>query len=670
MLKKNKSICRTAFSTWTWTIILLSLAFVALLVYQRVSIYKTTTLQCLRLDHEVKLNILQGTVSNVISFIEANKSCVNDENEDLENKLLSEIKKISFGARSKVMVSIVKDNGEILLAPFNKLLEGTNVSEQPEDDTSVAKFRFFIKNSTRAGARAVYRENQNKGSFAYGEYLNNPGWIICAEYYDNATALPLRAINVGGLKIDLATDIALIIVVSLFFIFVAILCSNSLAKEIKKELDAIVQFFKDFADRNNWSLDEDKISYEEFHFIAVSAKNMASQIDYLIETVKNMALEAELANQSRHNFLLSLNHEIRTPMTGITGMTELLLETQLDNTQKEYVSTIADSGHRLMKYVEQINQFTLIDDASFEIKPAPIKIKDTLDSVSEIFRGLANEKGISFENEFSDLPEWILADEKRLTQIFSGLLANAVRFTEKGKVKFLARSYENDGKAHITFTVSDEGPGISPENLKKIFDFTSKHAMLSKKFGSASLVLAVCKFIASKMEGKIEVESRKGEGTSFTVEIPFSIPSKDQIPRSETKILPITEKRERDSFKGLKVLLAEDDALNRKMAVLFLEKLGVSVSTANNGKEAVEKFKQADFDVIFMDCEMPVMDGYEASLEIKKLPKGEKIPIIAVTANALEGDKKVCLECGMNDHVPKPFTLTTLKKVLSEHCRV
>ncbi len=678
-MRRKKSILRTIFTIWFGTIVVLSIAFISLQIYQRWTMYSLNRMQFERFNDEYKLNILRNTVSDIIGYIDFSRKNIiatseeEPEIETTQRQILEILKGINFGAQSKIDIAILNSEGKILHHPGQKLIVNTSVKDYPSSDTLIAEYKYFLKQCMKLGGKAVYKpEGEYAGNISYGEFYKPLDLIVCADYQGEGMSIQIRSINLRSLKIDLAMDIAMILIISFFLIFVAILFSYRFSKEMKKETDLLLSYFKDYADRKEPILDESKITYDELGFIENSAKTMIGRIEDLIQTVKDLAIQAEIGNQSKKNFLTSLNHELRTPMTGISGMSDLLLETNLDLKQQDYVKTISESGHRLMTFVEQINEFNEMEEHGLEVKLQPLEIQKVIRSLVEIFKLQADQKEIEFEFNTSNIPEWVETDPERIGQIISPLLGNAIKFTEKGKVSFSVDSCKNEnGQISLVFSIRDTGPGISKEKLERIFDFTKEKVSVTKKFGAANLVLTVCKYLVTRMNGKISAESEKNKGTVFTVEIPVTIPEQAKIDeiRKKQQIQTAPKSEDKSLFTGIRTMLVEDDMINRRMALIFLKKLGLETTYAINGKDALEKFKEADFDIIFMDCEMPVMDGYEASQEIRKLDKGKNIPIIAVTANALEGDKKTCLESGMNDHISKPFNIDILRKTLAKYCR-
>ncbi|HOK03682.1 MAG TPA: response regulator [Victivallales bacterium] len=675
-MKTHKSILATSFKAWIGTIIILTIFFTTFLIYQRVILYKERVSQLKRYNDDSTLILLKQSVKNVVEIIdyminEHSKPLPSDgtpqnliQTKEFHTKVLDILDKIKSGSKSKIAITIINSDGDILLHPTNILFTGNNVFFLT-DKQGADKFKYLVSECNKPGGKAIFKTDEN---MIYAESFKPFGWIICAEPA-GFNRLTSYSVNKANLKIELILDCAMVILISAAMMIIVIIFSYSFSKGIKREINAILKYFTDYAERKEPFLDEEKIQYAELNFIGRSAKSMVSQIEELIQTVKQLAIDAEIANQSKSAFLASMSHELRTPMTGISGMTELLLESKLDEKQKEYLQVISDCEKRLVKILDEIAEFNQMENKGLQIIKKPSDLEDEIRTTADLLSQKATEKGISLLAKITSMPKYLLCDSKRIKQLINILVNNAIRFTEKGSIELEVSANSNDNKNYeLSIKVSDQGPGISEEKLSKLFDFTKEKSSVTKKFGAVNLSLAVCKYLTNKMNGSITVSSKKNEGTVFSIRIPLQIPTPDQM--QEVQPQKIDKKDSKTiNYSHVKTLLAEDDSINRKMAVLFLEKIGIKPVVVANGKEALEKVKNENFDIIFMDCEMPVMDGLEASREIRKLENGKTIPIIAVTANALEADRQDCFDAGMTDHIAKPFKTESLKRILEKYIR-
>ena len=402
---------------------------------------------------------------------------------------------------------------------------------------------------------------------------------------------------------------------------------------------------------------------------------MAKQIENESAVVaREAAIESELGNIAKGTFIANLDHQLRAPMNSMMGMLNLLDETELSEQQRGYVKSALEASSFLMETINDITDFPL---NSYDIKlvDTHFDLFKAGKNVIKAFSGPAAKKSLALKFECeADTPTLLNGDPVKLQQVLAKLIENAITFTDKGSISLSAKFAGSDnGKVLIEFKVTDTGVGISEDKLQTIFDFTHQRFTENVKLRRVSLELAVCQRIIETMDGAIEVASVKGEGTEFTIRIPFSETSPDVIAdiSEEKEVIMDTPVKALRSYNGLKVLLAEDDPINQSLAVAFLSKLGGSIDTADNGREAVNLFKNGKYDIIFMDCEMPELDGFDATREIRKIEEENgvefKIPIIAMTAYAARGDRDNCIASGMNDHIPKPITVDVLQQVAEKY---
>ena len=390
--------------------------------------------------------------------------------------------------------------------------------------------------------------------------------------------------------------------------------------------------------------------------------------------VKEAAIESELGNIAKGTFIANLDHQLRAPMNSMMGMLNLLDETELSEQQRGYVESALEASSFLLDTINEITDFP-VNSYDLDLVDTHFDLFKAGKNVIKAFLGVADKKSIAlhFECE-ANTPTLLNGDPVKLQQVLAKLIDNAISFTEKGSVSLVAKFAGNDDdKVLIEFQVIDTGVGISQEKLDTVFDFEHERFSDNKKMRRVSLELAVCKRIIETMGGTITVSSVKGEGSIFTLTLPLAETSSDVIAEISEEHEIIQEKAVKSlkSFNGLKILLAEDDPINQSLAVAFLTKLGGSVDTADNGKIAVEAFSNNRYDIIFMDCEMPVLDGFDATREIRRIETEKGVehhtPIIAMTAYAARGDRDNCLASGMNDHVPKPITVNVLQEVAAKY---
>lgn len=355
---------------------------------------------------------------------------------------------------------------------------------------------------------------------------------------------------------------------------------------------------------------------------------------------------AEQSLETRKLFLANISHEIRTPINAISGMSGILADTEISETQKQYVKAIQSSSKSLMVIVNDILDMSKLESGKFSADFVPFDIRSIVDPLYTSYLLRTDEKGIAFSIEYpEEMPKWIFGDPIRLGQILNNLISNAIKFTDKGKVS-LKITFEKKGKINeFCFTVSDTGIGIDREKLKTIFEFFSQEDYtITRRFGGTGLGLAISKSIAELLGGEIKVESEKNVGSTFR----FCL----SMPEAKEQEKDVTTAQ--SDLTGKNVLIVEDNELNRFLAVTILKKWNANIHIAENGEEAVDAVKNKEIDLVLMDIQMPVMDGVAASKVIRN-ELHSNVPIIALTANALESEKEKCWQAGMNEYITKPY---------------
>ncbi len=390
-------------------------------------------------------------------------------------------------------------------------------------------------------------------------------------------------------------------------------------------------------------------------------------------TANEMAAEAEKANAAKSQFLANMSHEIRTPMNVIIGFSEVLAEELLAEQQKEYVKMILDSGRHLLELINGILDFSKIEAGRMRAETVECDIRALLANIESLMNPSAKQKRLELKIYcHQNVPNTIITDPVKLRQCVINLVSNAIKFTEQGCVKLTARRTAKDNKPFVEFEVADTGIGISADKLSTIFEsFTQADGSTTRKYGGTGLGLAITKQLAELMGGNITVESEPGKGSTFRLVIPASTTAIQQYEHESSANEGIIEgdcqthqNNSRPEFSG-RVLVAEDSATNQALMRLLLEKLGFVVTIAQNGLEVIEAVKNQHFELIFMDMQMPEMNGYDATKRLRSL--GVKTPIIAMTANIDEEDKKECLQAGCDDYVSKPIDRVHLVKVINSH---
>lgn len=363
--------------------------------------------------------------------------------------------------------------------------------------------------------------------------------------------------------------------------------------------------------------------------------------------------KAEMAEKLQEQFLATMSHEIRTPINGIVGMTNLLSSTSLNKNQQEFLQTIRESSDILLMLINDILDVSKIKAGMLNLEKIPFELREILQTMQYAFAYRFSEKGLEFRMDIDpSLPPILVGDPHRLKQILNNLIGNALKFTQSGEVRLkVSLSSTTGDQARIQFRVSDTGIGIPTDKLDSIFEsFKQVGSDISRRYGGTGLGLTITKQLVELQQGSIQVSSVPGKGTSFLVTIPFGYRD-TALPGERLEF----RQNIRHDLNGLNILVAEDNAINQKVVFYTLQKVGARPVIVNNGKEAVEALKgENSFDLVLMDIQMPELDGYSASRKIRE-DLGLKIPIIAMTATALKGEKEKCLQAGMNGYISKPF---------------
>jgi signal transduction histidine kinase len=378
---------------------------------------------------------------------------------------------------------------------------------------------------------------------------------------------------------------------------------------------------------------------------------------------------AEAANRAKSEFLANMSHEVRTPMNGILGMTELALETELTPEQRDYLGMVKSSADALLTVINDILDFSKIEAGRLDLVPIAFPLRDSLAQTLKPLALRAHQKGLEFTCHIHpEVPEDIVADPTRLRQVLINLLGNAIKFTEGGEVGLeVALESRSAEQAQLHFMVHDTGTGIAPEKQKLVFEaFAQADSSTARKFGGTGLGLTISSRLVEMMQGRIWLESELGKGSCFhfTAQVGLAGRAASSEPLEQARLAGLHDRPRllqghagRAEAGGLRVLLAEDNAVNQRLASRLIEKRGHTVVLASNGREALEAIEKQRFDLVVMDVEMPEVDGFEATAAIRRREKesGTHIPIIAMSAHALTGDRERCLAAGMDGYVAKPI---------------
>lgn len=395
--------------------------------------------------------------------------------------------------------------------------------------------------------------------------------------------------------------------------------------------------------------------------------DLLSQMEEANLNLKISRDQAEVATRTKSMFLANMSHEIRTPLNGVIGLSKLLHKTNLDDQQIELLDIITTSGENLLQIIDNILDFSKIESGQIQFENIDFELNGLIKNVFQLMKLKADEKGLEFDYHISpEIPEILNGDPLRISQILLNLINNAIKFTHKGKVSLNVELVDHVvNTVRVLFKTKDTGIGISEEGKLMLFkEFSQSESSISRKYGGTGLGLAISKNLVSLMNGEIGVESELGKGSEFW----FRLPLKDAV--------SFTAKEKIDSGhlpKTIRILLAEDNLINQKVAVLTLRQLGFECDLASNGEEAFQKYKEKTYDLVLMDMQMPEIDGLQSTQMIRKYELDENILrpayVVALTANALSEDKQLCLSVGMDNFLSKPFTEGDLRQIIMDVAR-
>jgi signal transduction histidine kinase/CheY-like chemotaxis protein len=398
-------------------------------------------------------------------------------------------------------------------------------------------------------------------------------------------------------------------------------------------------------------------------YVALRIRRFSAALVSKLRTARARAEEnaaaAESASRAKAVFLAMMSHEIRTPMNGMLGVTDLLRTMSPNAEQKKLLDILGSSGESLLRIINDILDFSKIEAERLELRPKPFEIRGLLDELDMLLNAQARPKQVAFVIDADpQLPAAFNGDRQRLSQILLNLGTNAVKFTDRGEVRLVVRLLAHeDGKARIEFTMRDTGIGMSEDALGRLFTPFTQLADSRQQRGGTGLGLVITQKLVTLMGGEIRVSSFPGKGSSFT----FGI----ELPVAEAAAAASSTRVRR--LESLSILVAEDNAVNQTIIEAMLRQLGHSIRMVGTGRAALQTLERESFDLVLMDCNMPEMDGLEATRELRAGAaglEGTTVPVIALTANAMDGDRERCLAAGMNDFLAKPVTIAALRAAI------
>ncbi len=675
MPKQKDSLTKVIFISWLTTIIALSIIFIVFAIYYKNNDFEGTSISLQKAHIEGYNRTLKSNVQNsikVIDYITSNTSLSIPKDDTQINKLAEQVL-LKYNKTEPLQLSegniyILSPEGYVLHNSLNSAMVGKKIAYFDAKGRDFSNYINRLARKLKGNSFVYFKEIENSQKkmkmYCFIKKYDKLNLIVCSEIPHQSLDTAI-AMNVRRLKINTFIEMGFVTFIFLLIICCTIFYIHRLSKSIKNELSLIINFLNNIHDKETYhSFTNIDFKFKEFKTIGDSAFLMVKQINKLLKRVGEEAVNLETASQSKTSLFAGLSHDFLVELNTVMGMSQILKYSKLLPEDKEKIEKIFHSASHMASTLHDIETTSLFKDTRSEFKRENINIKQLFGEAIQFVENEAKQMDIDFSYDIDTyVPGSCMGDPVQIRQLIINILRNVISFNEKGAVH-LKLVIDSKDKLKLIFTAANKGDGFLGTELDEILSFPNART----KFSMLSLRIAVCNYITKKLKGTFTVSSVKGEGTVYKLCIPLVESTEEEKEDSKIEQLGLDLSR-KPKKTDKKILIVEDEPANQDVLCHILMAAGYQTEVAGNGKEAIDLFEKNDIDLILMDCQMPVLNGFKAAKKIRKIEKGKDVAIIAISGCISPNDKTDCFEAGMDAFVAKPFDITKLLQTIKKYVK-